>query len=176
VKKRKSLSKKVRFDIFKRDAFLCQYCGNHPPSVVLEVDHIHPVAEGGSNDPDNLVTACFDCNRGKGASRLDAVSMPLAEKAALVLEREEQIRGYHEIMERQRIRIEEDVYSVVERYEELTPGYTLTEQSVLSVKKFVKALGVHAVIENLETAISHKRANQPFKYFCGICWRQIRGD
>jgi 5-methylcytosine-specific restriction endonuclease McrA len=35
--------------------------------VVLEVDHVVPRAEGGSDDTMNLVTSCFDCNRGKGA-------------------------------------------------------------------------------------------------------------
>ena len=35
------MSKKMRFDVFKRDGFQCQYCGSTPPSVVLEVDHIH---------------------------------------------------------------------------------------------------------------------------------------
>jgi hypothetical protein len=174
--KRIGLSKKIRFDVFKRDSFLCQYCGNHPPTIVLEIDHISPVSAGGTNDIDNLVTACFDCNRGKGASLLDAVSMPLAEKAALVLEREAQLAGYHQIMEERRARIERDVGMVTDKYELLVPGYTLTDSSIISVKHFVKMLGAHAVIENLETAWSSQSARDPFKYFCGICWKQIRGD
>lgn len=44
---RKPLSKKTRFDVFKRDQFRCQYCGRTPPTVVLEVDHVVPVAENG---------------------------------------------------------------------------------------------------------------------------------
>lgn len=36
---RKSLSKKTRFEVFKRDSFECQYCGAHPPSTILHVDH-----------------------------------------------------------------------------------------------------------------------------------------
>ena len=64
--KRKSLSKKKRFEVFKRDSFKCQYCGRSAPDVILEVDHIVPVAEGGKNDMLNLVTSCRDCNRGKG--------------------------------------------------------------------------------------------------------------
>ena len=63
---RKQLSKGTRFDIFKRDGFMCQYCGRQPPEVVLHVDHITPVIEGGTNDPMNLVTSCRDCNLGKG--------------------------------------------------------------------------------------------------------------
>jgi len=67
---RKPLSKSMRFDVFKRDGFTCQYCGRRPPDVVLACDHIHPVAEGGQNTLENLVTSCSDCNIGKGAGLL----------------------------------------------------------------------------------------------------------
>ncbi len=65
-----ALSKRVRFEIFKRDSFTCQYCGNRPPEIVLEVDHIDPRSNGGSDDLINLITSCFDCNRGKHKSLL----------------------------------------------------------------------------------------------------------
>ena len=63
--KRKSTGKRTRFEVFKRDAFTCQYCGAQPPDVVLVVDHITPVAAGGSSEPINLITACEACNQGK---------------------------------------------------------------------------------------------------------------
>ena len=63
---RKPISKKTRFEVFKRDRFTCQYCGRMSPDVILEIDHIKPVAEGGTNKMINLVTSCRDCNRGKG--------------------------------------------------------------------------------------------------------------
>lgn len=56
----------LRFAILERDDFTCQYCGATAPSVPLEVDHRIPVAAGGTDDWDNLVTACWPCNRGKG--------------------------------------------------------------------------------------------------------------
>lgn len=62
---RKSTSKRLRFEIFKRDNFTCQYCGAQPPDVVLVADHIEPVALGGSTMIDNLITACETCNQGK---------------------------------------------------------------------------------------------------------------
>ena len=68
--KRKSITKSVRFEVFKRDSFKCQYCGASAPDVILEVDHIVPVAEGGENDIMNLITSCRDCNRGKGKKKL----------------------------------------------------------------------------------------------------------
>lgn len=67
---RKPISKKTRFEVFKRDRFTCQYCGRMSPDVILEVDHIKPVAEGGTNKMINLITSCRDCNRGKGKRKL----------------------------------------------------------------------------------------------------------
>lgn len=63
---RKPLSKKIRFRVFQRDNFTCQYCGRSAPEVELHVDHIRSVANGGDNDMENLITACKDCNLGKG--------------------------------------------------------------------------------------------------------------
>lgn len=64
---REKLTKKQRFTILKRDNFTCRYCGRKTPEVILEIDHIVPVSKGGTNDLNNLVTSCRDCNRGKGA-------------------------------------------------------------------------------------------------------------
>lgn len=80
---RKPLTKKIRFEVFKRDAFKCQYCGKSSPDVILEIDHIEPVASGGTNDSINLVTACFDCNRGKGKRKLSNNKQATLEKDEL---------------------------------------------------------------------------------------------
>lgn len=66
-----NITKKLRFEVFKRDSFTCQYCGRKSPDVVLNVDHINPVKRGGKNDILNLITSCFDCNSGKKDRILD---------------------------------------------------------------------------------------------------------
>lgn len=81
--RRKAIPKKVRFEVFKRDKFTCTYCGRKAPDVVLEVDHIIPVAEGGKNDIMNLTTSCRDCNRGKGKRTLSDDSAIERQRAAL---------------------------------------------------------------------------------------------
>jgi 5-methylcytosine-specific restriction endonuclease McrA len=59
---------KLRFRILVRDRFRCVYCGaKASASTALHVDHVIPRSQGGTNDPLNLVTACTDCNLGKGA-------------------------------------------------------------------------------------------------------------
>jgi len=176
--KRKAISKKLRFDVFKRDAFTCQYCGAHPPAVVLEPDHINPVANGGGNEMDNLVTACFDCNRGKSATLLSSVPQSLADKAADIAERELQIIGYQKVMNSRQMRIEGEVTEVCAIYESFTPGFTLTAAALASVRRFIEGLGVHAVLGAMEEAHT-RRTVQPgneFKYFCGICWNLVRSQ
>jgi len=70
-----AISKGLRFDIFRRDKFTCQYCGRKPPDVILEVDHITPASKGGGDEPENLITSCFDCNRGKGKKLLKTIPL-----------------------------------------------------------------------------------------------------
>lgn len=67
---RDGLSSSLRFRILKRDGYQCCLCGRSAPGVVLEVDHRIPVSKGGTNDESNLMTLCFDCNRGKGTNDL----------------------------------------------------------------------------------------------------------
>ena len=62
---RRPISKRVRFAVFRRDHFTCQYCGACAPDARLEVDHRLAAANGGSDDESNLVTACRECNSGK---------------------------------------------------------------------------------------------------------------
>lgn len=61
----RALSLRKRFFVLKRDGFTCCMCGANGPGVKLEVDHIIPVANGGTDVLDNLHTLCFECNRGK---------------------------------------------------------------------------------------------------------------
>lgn len=174
--KRKTISKKTRFEVFKRDGFSCQYCGATPPAVVLHVDHVDPVANGGQNDMDNLVTACESCNQGKSDRSLDDIPQTLQDKAALVLEREAQIRGYQGVLAAKRQRIEDECSEVVDMYERFNEGYTLNDKSLVSVRNFIEKLGLHEVLSAMERAYSNAkvRRNQEYKYFCGICWSKIR--
>jgi hypothetical protein len=62
---RRALGQRRRFCVLERDQFRCVYCGATADDAKLAVDHVIPVARGGSDDMSNLVTACFDCNIGK---------------------------------------------------------------------------------------------------------------
>ena len=70
IAKRKAISKKIRFEVLKRDSFTCQYCGAKAPDAILVIDHVKPVAAGGTSDIMNLVTSCEPCNQGKSKREL----------------------------------------------------------------------------------------------------------
>ena len=65
---------RLRFQVFMRDNFTCQYCGQRAPQVELHIDHIIPVAHGGTNEIANVSTACAECNLGKGDLLLEGAN------------------------------------------------------------------------------------------------------
>lgn len=69
--RRPSLSPLVRQFIFERDENQCVYCGATELEAVLQVDHVLPIMQGGTDDPANLVAACVWCNMRKGELTLD---------------------------------------------------------------------------------------------------------
>ncbi len=65
---RSLMTSKLRQQIKERDDYTCKYCGNSThkePNLLLEIDHIIPVAKGGYTREDNLQTLCWKCNRSK---------------------------------------------------------------------------------------------------------------
>lgn len=71
----KWLRPSTRLAIYERDGNACLQCG---ASHDLTVDHRAPVSRGGTNDPRNLLTLCFDCNRRKGGRTVRAWLAALA--------------------------------------------------------------------------------------------------
>ena len=178
--KREGIRNRTRFDVFKRDGFACQYCGRSPPEVLLEIDHIIPVREGGGNDAANLLTACFECNRGKAANSLSVIPKSLSEQAAEMAERERQIAAYRETIANRLERIENDAWIVAET---LFPGCSENARGIRrdwlrGIKHFNEKLPIDFVLNAAELAIARKpySEKQCFLYFCGICWRKIREE
>lgn len=174
---RKSLSKKTRFEVFKRDEFRCFYCGATPPSVILHIDHINPVAAGGGNDMDNLITACQGCNSGKGATPLSDIPASLADRAAEIKEREAQIVGYNKVMQARRKRLELESWQVVAVLLNNPDIDSYNRRNLASIKRFLEQLSFDEVLDAAYIAAERKSIGSVsgFKYFCGICWKLIRG-
>jgi excisionase family DNA binding protein len=81
-----SLLYAIRFSVFQRDQFTCQYCGQRAPNVQLELEHRIPVCEGGTDEMDNLVTACTACNRGKEWVRIGLHQQTVAVPETSILQ------------------------------------------------------------------------------------------
>ncbi len=56
----------TRFNVFLRDKWNCQYCGNNFKTHELTFDHVIPRSKGGKTNWDNIVAACRPCNTMKG--------------------------------------------------------------------------------------------------------------
>ena len=73
------MTSKLRQYIKERDNYTCRYCGNSTykePNLLLEIDHILPIKEGGCTVEDNLQTLCWRCNRNKGSKLVNTPQMP----------------------------------------------------------------------------------------------------
>ncbi len=57
----------TRFNVFLRDHWSCQYCGDEFRTSDLTFDHVIPRSRGGRTSWDNIVAACHDCNLLKGS-------------------------------------------------------------------------------------------------------------
>jgi len=162
--KRKSLSRKIRFEVFKRDKFACQYCGKTAPTVVLQVDHIEPVAKGGTNDLMNLITSCWDCNSGKSDRQLgdDSVVEKQRRQMELLQDRREQIEQIFE-WQKSLNQIQDDTISMLIEYvEELIPPYTINESGQKRFTKLLKQFDLADVLEAVDlsaTKYLHHDAN-----------------
>ena len=67
-----------RRNIFKRDRYVCQYCGNQPGTDELTIDHVVPRAQGGVSSWTNCVLACVACNKRKADRSPREVGIALA--------------------------------------------------------------------------------------------------
>jgi hypothetical protein len=189
--KRKNLSKRQRFEVFKRDAFTCQYCGRKPPEVILEADHMIPVAAGGKDHESNMVTACKDCNAGKSDKSLDQVPASLSLQMQERRDRMAQLKQYNGFLLEEREYDNRQVQLIgMEWCNRINPvseqdQFTFTSARATSVRRFLKHLPAVEVMDALEIAFAripfegrcdNKRDDDRFRYFCGICWKIIRDE
>lgn len=174
---RRTISKKTRFEVFKRDKFTCQYCGKSAPDVVLEVDHIKPVSKGGNNSMLNLVTACFECNRGKTNVELsdDSVVKKQEKQLQELAERREQLDMLLE-WRAGLSNLEEDCVQAVIDIFLTNTEWGVSEHGKKSIRKWLKEFSLNEVLEATETAIENyytgteQSWNKAFNKVSGICY------
>lgn len=155
-KKRKGVGKRLRFEVFKRDRFTCQYCGKKAPDVVLECDHIIAVANGGTDDILNLTTSCVDCNSGKSDKPLseNATMDRQREQLAILEERREQLDM---MLQWQRSLADLDNETCDKLHQlwcELVPSWYLNETGIRSLKKLLSKYEATVIADSMRKAAS----------------------
>lgn len=174
------MKKTLRFEVFKRDSFTCQYCGNTPPSIILEIDHIHPKSKGGADDINNLIAACIDCNRGKRDILLNSIPNSLNKKFEILKEKELQLSEYNKFLRQISRRIDKHIDMIEAHFYGLTERGFTEQFKTISLRRFLKALTKDEIIDALNIAMAKFPQEQDIEklvsYFCGICWNKIRGD
>lgn len=187
------ISKSLRFKIFTRDGYTCQYCGQKPPEVILHIDHRVPVSKGGDNDPMNLVTGCRDCNLGK-AARMPGESGPTPDSRMERLRLTQERLEYEEYLEERAERDEAVSLAVnlltqqwrAAASKQVPAGCDFYIPKPETIESWVKTAGVRVALEAMESMERHlatgwikcttsTSCNEAVKYFYGIL-RKMRQD
>jgi 5-methylcytosine-specific restriction endonuclease McrA len=69
-----------RINVYTRDGFRCQYCGEKRDMRDLNYDHVVPRKRGGKTVWENIVTSCYACNDRKGSRTPEEAGMTLRKK------------------------------------------------------------------------------------------------
>ena len=69
-----------RINVYTRDGFRCQYCGERKEMRDLNYDHVVPRVRGGHTVWENIVTSCYACNDRKGSRTPEEAGMTLRRK------------------------------------------------------------------------------------------------
>lgn len=176
-----AVSKRLRFEVLRRDNHACRYCGRIAPEVTITVDHVVPVALGGSDDPSNLVAACKDCNAGKssvpaGAPLIgdvaqdairwaDAMQANFARALAELSVRNEYLRSFFDTWDSWR-------YGFNDKF-----SYSLPSDWEASVAKwYALGLPIEILHDATNTAMRKRNLTGPdaeFRYMAGVVWGKL---
>ena len=172
-----AVSKRLRYEVFRRDNHTCVYCGRSAPDVKLQPDHVVPEALGGRTEPANLVTACEDCNAGKSATPPDAATVESTSQSAIRWAgamRAAADAALADLDAREKAREE-----FLKKWNSWTvAGETLPLPGTWadSVDRFLAAgLPMRILMDCVDRAMSKPKikAHDLFRYMCGIAWSRV---
>lgn len=177
-----AVSKALRYQVLRRDSHTCRYCGRGAPEVRLTVDHVVAQALGGRDVPENLVTACSDCNSGKSATPADAAVVTDVAEDALRWARAQQVAADQMLADlqqrrdrRQRFRAEWDTWTTEGAGGARVP-IPLPDSWAATIDALVAAgLPFELLMDALDVAMSAEKVTpaNTFRYMCGVAWNRV---
>ncbi len=163
-----AVSKRTRFEVLRRDNYTCRYCRSTESE--LTVDHVTPVALGGTDDPGNLVACCKDCNAGKTSTSPDAETVAqVAEDAvrwAAAMERAGEVLAAKADARDLYIGA---FYDAWPQFRYIPDGFDST-----LVRLYEAGLPESVMVDAAKTAAHTKGVYDRTAYFAGICWKRVR--
>lgn len=128
---------------------------------------------------DNLITSCFDCNRGKRDSLLTDLPKTVREKAFVMAEAELQLHEFNKIIRRKQRRENSDIDQIQSIFSKYFPNRIFGEPFRNSIRtNFLPFINVDELESYMAKACDRMNHNQnkAIRYFCGICWNIRRGS
>lgn len=174
------ISRKLRFEVFKRDAFTCQYCGCKAPDVVLQVDHIKPKSKAGTDDILNLVTSCSECNAGKSNRELSDHEVIRQKRKQLeeLQARKEQLEMMFE-WQKGLLDLEAETLNRLASYwTSLTPGFSLNDRGRKDLRQLLIRFGAQAVMAAMKTSAEQYLQSEAGKLTqdsVELAWKRVGG-
>lgn len=175
-----AVSKRLRYEILRRDNHTCRYCGASAPDAPLRVDHVTPVALGGTDTPGNLVTACEPCNSGKSSATVD--SAVVADVDATALHWAAAMKQAAENLRQQETPKDEYRDAFLAEWDRWHVGKDDSKKVPLdddwkqSIERF-RVAGVPAWMwaDIVDIGMANKKVNpdNTFRYCCGIAWNKV---
>lgn len=175
-----AVSKRLRFEILRRDNHACRYCGATAPDAALTVDHVRPVTLGGTDDPSNLVAACRECNSGKSSVPADAplvadVQADAVRWAAAMKQAHKIARKAVKERDRRRVVFLDQIWNRW-TYDDGQGGrrtVDLPDDWDVTIDRFCEfGISDEEFYDAVRIAMT-SRAVDEFRYMCSILWRWI---
>lgn len=171
-----AVTKRTRYEVLRRDGHRCRYCGATAPDVKLTVDHVTPVALGGTDDPSNLVAACADCNAGKASTSPDTPLVADVEADALRWAMAVQVAAKAQAAQGEERRqfveyFDGEWFARAGHFAERPADWHVTLWGFYARGLSLDALEEALDITGAATNVQHRSR---WRYFCGICWNKLR--
>jgi len=163
-----AVSKRTRFEILRRDNYTCRYCRSTENE--LTIDHVTPVALGGTDEPSNLVACCKDCNAGKTSTSPDTATVEDVTNDAL---------RWSAAMTKAAEMLSDqagDRNAYIDSFLAAWPSYRSAPTNMTDAvgRFFDLGLPESVMVEAALVAGSARGIHDRQSYFAGICWKRIR--